>query len=361
MTDRIARMFPIAALCIVSAVALAACGGGGGKKAAPTPGEMQVMPAVDHPDTLGEALAIAAGQTVDGRIDSAEDRDFFRLPLTEASTVTFWTSGEADTLVALLDGEGNDLAADTDGRASVETELSNVYARVRGGPDGGTGGYRLHNEVVARAGDGSLLGEEVTGTSNNCVGDFKFYLQDNEHYARCQGDVDGNTTFGINFRNQCNVAIAVSATLSGGFPYRYHNWFTLDPGEVYDASLPTPDGLYYSGTPYSYRCTASPPTSFVYCAVEENPDPYYYLNDGQRRHHPFSLYTSPSRVGSGSLRGESWHLPGFCADQQLPEQHYLSASDFFAPKDGSPPPPQYREIRIDRGDWVDVRFSTVVQ
>lgn len=47
MTDRIARMFPTAALCIFSAVALAACGGGGGKKAAPTPpddGEMMVIP-----------------------------------------------------------------------------------------------------------------------------------------------------------------------------------------------------------------------------------------------------------------------------------------------------------------------------
>ena len=89
MTDRIARTFSLAALCIASALALAACGGGGGggttpaaKPAPATPGdETRVMPAADHPNTLGEALAIRAGQAIDGSIASADDRDFFRCRL----------------------------------------------------------------------------------------------------------------------------------------------------------------------------------------------------------------------------------------------------------------------------------------
>ncbi len=172
MTDRIARTFSLAALCIASALALAACGGGGGggttpaaKPAPATPGdETRVMPAADHPNTLGEALAIRAGQAIDGSIASADDRDFFRLPLSEPSRVTFWATGEADTVIALLDEDGNELAttgaapasisaaggggsvAASEGRVSVKTGAEQVIARVSGKQGGSTGGYRLHNQ-----------------------------------------------------------------------------------------------------------------------------------------------------------------------------------------------------------------------
>lgn len=343
MTDRIARMFPIAALCIVSAVALAACGGGGGKKAAPTPtdDQMQVMPAVDHPDTLGEALAIEAGQTVDGRIDSAEDRDFFRLPLTEASTVTFWTSGEADTLVALLDGEGNDLAADTDGRASVETELSNVYARVRGGPDGGTGSYRLHNEVVARAGDNGSPGEAMGALPedlNDCVVVTKFALDVDRYRAytlggenACTGDTEGFKEvryYRAEYTNQCNVAVEIWHGFSDawGGPYNIGTggFTTLDPGES-DAG---PNHRY---------CTFRP-TSYFYCISLNHNVP-----------------------GNASV-------PGTPLYAELAERYRRSKAacqdGLGAPLDSSlggrhpPSIPPYREIRIADGDWVEEDWPT---
>ncbi len=176
MTDRIARTFSLAALCIAIGLGLTACGGGGGggttpaAKPTPTPtpsipgGETRVMPAPDHPNTLGEALAIRAGQAIDGSIASADDRDFFRLPLSEPSRVTFWATGEADTVIALLDGDGNELAttgaapasisaaggggsvAASEGRVSVKTGAEQVIARVSGKQGGSTGGYRLHNQ-----------------------------------------------------------------------------------------------------------------------------------------------------------------------------------------------------------------------
>ena len=142
----------------------------------PTPPEIPITPApTDHPDTLEAAADITAGQTVEGSIDSPEDVDFFKLQLTGPSTVTFWTTGEADVAIALKDGEGNDLsatsassipgsssgiqvqavaatagvvAAASDGRVSVTTPLEAVYADLRG-RQGSTGDYTLHNEVAS--------------------------------------------------------------------------------------------------------------------------------------------------------------------------------------------------------------------
>ena len=184
-------------------VGLTACGGGGGSSTpakdptpasdpapapaptptptpaptpAPTPSpEIPITPApTDHPDTLEAALDIPANADVESSIDSPEDVDFFKLKLTGPSTVSFWTSGDAKTAIALLDGEGNDLSApgtsstpgsssgiqvqaaattagavvtDSDGRVSVTTGLDEVFARVRG-RGGSTGDYNLHNEVA---------------------------------------------------------------------------------------------------------------------------------------------------------------------------------------------------------------------
>ena len=142
----------------------------------PNPPEIPITPVpTDHPGTLEAAADITAGQTVEGSIESAEDVDVFKLQLTGtgASTVTFWTTGEADVAITLKDGEGNDLSARgassipgsssgiqvqaaaatagvvvaSDGRVSVTTPLEAVYADLRG-RQGSTGDYTLHNEVA---------------------------------------------------------------------------------------------------------------------------------------------------------------------------------------------------------------------
>ena len=183
------------ALLGIALAGLTACGGGGGSSTSakapapaetptptptppvttPTPPEIPITPApTDHPDTLEAAADITAGQTVEGTIDSPEDVDFFKLQLTGPSTVTFWTTGEADVAITLKDGEGNDLSvrgassmpgsssgiqvqaaaatagvvAASDGRVSVTTPLEAVYADLRG-RQGSTGDYTLHNEVAA--------------------------------------------------------------------------------------------------------------------------------------------------------------------------------------------------------------------
>ena len=120
----------------------------------------------DHPDTLAAAVTVAHGQTVHGSIDSPNDIDFFKVRLTEPSTVSFWTTGVADTVITLRDGNGNalptvsasnagdaDIAYNSGGRVTVLTPLEQVYADIRGRPGGRTGSYALHNEVVAQVRD----------------------------------------------------------------------------------------------------------------------------------------------------------------------------------------------------------------
>ena len=143
----------VAGLALTGLAGLAACGGGGGSSTpaattptTPTPSTPPEIPITqDHPDTLEAAVVVAAGATVEGSIGSPDDVDFFKRQLSDPGTVTFWTTGEADTVIGLLDGEGNDLSPTvSEGRVSKATSLDEVFARVSG-RDGSTGRYALHN------------------------------------------------------------------------------------------------------------------------------------------------------------------------------------------------------------------------
>ena len=97
-------------VCGLALFGLAACGGGGDDPPASDKPEMTIMPPpADHPNTLADAAPIMDGQTVTGVIDSPDDVDFFRLPVTEDSRVGFMLDAEAGLEIALLDSEGNAL------------------------------------------------------------------------------------------------------------------------------------------------------------------------------------------------------------------------------------------------------------
>lgn len=96
-------------VCGLALFGLAACGGGGDDPPASDKPEMTIIPPADHPNTLADAAPIMDGQTVTGVIDSPDDVDFFRLPVTEDSRVGFMLDAEAGLEIALLDSEGNAL------------------------------------------------------------------------------------------------------------------------------------------------------------------------------------------------------------------------------------------------------------
>ena len=112
--------------------------------------------------TIENAVPITPGETITGSLSSPSDVDYYRLPLASPGTATFWATGEADTVITLLDGDGNVLSAalvgaaggatvanNSGGRVSVTTGLDDVFVRMSGRAGGSTGSYSLHNEVVA--------------------------------------------------------------------------------------------------------------------------------------------------------------------------------------------------------------------
>ncbi len=208
MTMRLARC----ALVSLALAGLVACGGGGGDKETPTPApetmpdpapetmpdptpdptpdpmpepmpEIKIMPQApaDEPGTIADAVAITGADPVSGNLSSPTDVDMFRLALDGPSTVAFWTTGEAETVVTPVDEDGSNLSATTDaaGRVSVTTSLDDVYARVTGREGGRAGNYNLHHsaeENGSAGGAGNLDCVSVTFRSAREYCDRGHYL-----------------------------------------------------------------------------------------------------------------------------------------------------------------------------------------
>ena len=65
----------------------------------------------DGNDSIAEAVDVAVGATVSGRIDSVGDVGYFRIDVAHTGTLVVWTSGEVETEQEFLDVHGNPLAS----------------------------------------------------------------------------------------------------------------------------------------------------------------------------------------------------------------------------------------------------------
>ena len=102
----------------------------------------------DPDNTLEGATPVDLGSSTSGSL-SERDTDYFRVEMSNAGTLTAYTTGHVDTEGAILDSSGNVLDRDDDGgegsnfRVSIPVSAGTYYIRVEGWGSA-TGDYTLH-------------------------------------------------------------------------------------------------------------------------------------------------------------------------------------------------------------------------
>ena len=99
-------------------------------------GAVGAQTADDHGNTAETATALALGGSVSGEIDPGFDRDYFRLDLSGQSGETdvwLYTTGDLDSLLFLLDSEGEILLLNDDSFIAERRRSSNIRATVEPG------------------------------------------------------------------------------------------------------------------------------------------------------------------------------------------------------------------------------------
>ena len=110
----------------------------------------------DHGDTFATATTVSIPSSTDGEIEEGGDKDYFRLEVTEATTLTVETTGSIDTYGTLFDGDEASLETDDDGgpgtnfRIERDVRAGTHYVEVRGFDGSTRGSYELN--VSASAG-----------------------------------------------------------------------------------------------------------------------------------------------------------------------------------------------------------------
>ena len=129
----------------------------------------------DHGDERPAATSLILGTQLPGRFEMGGDVDYFRLRLSESTSVAIYTTGSLDTYGQLEDASGRVVAWNDDGGESwnfrIEETLSAgaYYVRVRSVSTTQTGSYRLHAERAA--GNGSPGGGSTAPPSlTNSIG-----------------------------------------------------------------------------------------------------------------------------------------------------------------------------------------------
>ena len=113
----------------------------------------------DHGNERPTATSLILGTELPGRFEMGGDVDYFRLRLSESTSVAIYTTGSLDTYGQLEDASGRVVAWNDDGGESwnfrIEETLSagEYYVRVRSVSETQTGSYTLHAERAA--GNGS--------------------------------------------------------------------------------------------------------------------------------------------------------------------------------------------------------------
>ena len=104
------KMIAVLAVVVMTCAGLVSCGGGGGGSRPASGGggdQMMIVPPTEN--TPAGAIAIALSESFQGRIDSPNDVDYFRLRVDVPGRLTIRTTGNADPDIAVFDGAGNEV------------------------------------------------------------------------------------------------------------------------------------------------------------------------------------------------------------------------------------------------------------
>ena len=130
-------------------------------------------PADDHGDTRSDATNLALGSSVQGEIEEGDDDDFFRVQVTEAGTLTVYTTGSLDTLGELQASDGSSLSSDDDNgggnnfRIELRVDPGTYYVRVSSYREE-LGGYSVFSDFEADRSDTIAGATDVpVGTSSS--------------------------------------------------------------------------------------------------------------------------------------------------------------------------------------------------
>jgi hypothetical protein len=109
----------------------------------------------DHGNTTGTATAVNLNSSTNGAINAPGDVDYFRVQVTDAGTLTVFTTGSTDTYGRLLDSNGvelasNDDATDLNFRISRTVTAGTYYVAVRHYSSSATGAYVLRVDFAGR-------------------------------------------------------------------------------------------------------------------------------------------------------------------------------------------------------------------
>ena len=126
-------------------------------------GAVRGQTADDHGDFIETATPLALGSSMAGRIDPSDDRDFFRLDLSDrtgSTDVWIYTTGDLDTVAWLYNSSANLIVANDNGFIGDEwtnSHLRRVLPR---------GVYYI-----------ALRGQRDSTTGQRAIGDYRLYAQ----------------------------------------------------------------------------------------------------------------------------------------------------------------------------------------
>ena len=103
----------------------------------------------DHGNDIDSATSISVPSNTDGELEEGGDRDYFRVEVAQATTLTVETTGSTDTFGTLFDADEESLETNDDGGSGTNfliewaVEPGTHYVEVRGYNNSSTGAYEL--------------------------------------------------------------------------------------------------------------------------------------------------------------------------------------------------------------------------